>query len=139
MERTLLAQRVSAAREYHLRGQREQAERLLTETLAAVPHYPDALEYAGFMALEAGNFETAIDRLGRAIDCGKNAAATHLLLGRAHKGAGQLDAAVASYRRAILEDGRLVDAHVSLGIALRARGDAAEAAQSYRQALTLNP
>jgi predicted O-linked N-acetylglucosamine transferase (SPINDLY family) len=61
------------------------------------------------------------------------------LLGRAQKAAGDLDAAIASYRRAVLRDGRLVEAHVSLGVALRARGDSEEAARSYHRALSLNP
>lgn len=62
-----------------------------------------------------------------------------MLLGRAHKKAGDLPAATAAYRRAIERQPRLAEAHVSLGIALKAAGDLPGALASYRRALAIEP
>jgi predicted O-linked N-acetylglucosamine transferase (SPINDLY family) len=141
MDQLSLGLRFGSALEHHRRGEREQAERLLQDILAAEPRHAQALQLAGFLALEKRRFDEAIDRLARSIRYGDGDgdAGAHLLLGRAYKGAGQVDGAIASYRRAIARDGNLVDAHVSLGIALRAKGENDEAARSYRRALALNP
>jgi predicted O-linked N-acetylglucosamine transferase (SPINDLY family) len=139
MDSVSLALRLDAAREHHRLGSREFAESLIEEILVAAPRHGETLEWSGFLALEAGRHRDAVDRLARAIQCGRNSASTHLLLGRAYKAAGELDNAIESYRRAILKDVRLIDAHVSLGVALRAKGENEPAIRSYRKALALNP
>ena len=139
MDRYLLELQYNSALEHHRHGDPEHADRLLRQILAHEPHHAEALLLSGFLALQAGRFDTAIDRLALAVCCGSTDAGTHLLLGRAYKAAGDLDAAIASYRRAVMQDDRLIDAHVSLGIALRAKGESEDAAHSYRRALALNP
>jgi predicted O-linked N-acetylglucosamine transferase (SPINDLY family) len=138
-DQSLLALQYGNALEHHRQGEHEQADRLLQQILEREPGHAEALQLSGFLAMQARRFDAAIERLALAVRCGLDDAGTHLLLGRAYKAAGKLDAAITSYRRALSQDDRLVDAHVSLGIALRARGEIEDAARSYERALALNP
>lgn len=138
MKQILLASQLEAALRHHRSGEHEQAEALYRGIIDSEPRNAEALQYAGFLALQTGRFEIAVERLRRAIRSGNDLAGTHLLLGRAYKGAGRIDSAIASYRRAIALDNTLVDAYVSLGIAYRANGQTDDAARTYAKALTLN-
>lgn len=136
MEHVLSAQQLEMAVRHHERGEWEQAERVYRQALASNPNNLQAAHSAGVLALQTGRFETAVQRLGRAVELGADLPGTHLLIGRAHKAAGEVDAAIASYRRALAQAPDLTDAHICLGLALKDQGKLAEAEYAYRQALT---
>jgi len=138
MEHILSAQQLEVAVRHHERGEWEQAERIYGQALASNPNNLHAAHCAGVLALQTGRFETAVQRLGRAVDLGADLPDTHLLIGRAQKAVGELDAAIASYRRALAHAPDLTDAHICLGLALKDQGKLAEAEQAYRQALALD-
>jgi tetratricopeptide (TPR) repeat protein len=62
----------------------------------------------------------------------------HFNLGAAHKGNGDLNAAIGAYRKAIRINPQCA-AHPNLGIALEANGELEAAIAAYRGAITINP
>ena len=90
-------------------------------------------------ALLAHDAVRALRHASAALSLQPASAFAHMLVGRAHKAAGQWAEAEAAYRRALLLDARLAEAHVSLGIVLRARGDLPGAVACQRRALRLQP
>lgn len=123
----------------HERGDLAGAERFYQEALIEDPHDVQTVHCAGLLALQAGNFALAAVRLRWALELGVTLPGTHLLLGRALKGQGDIDGAIDSYRRAIAGDAGMVDAHVSLGLALKDQGRLDEAVDAYRAALRRDP
>lgn len=123
----------------HEQGDFDTAERYYQEALIADPHDIEAVHCAGVLALQAGNFSLAVARLTWALQLGATLPGTYLMLGRAFKGQGDLDAAIECYRSAIAGDPGMVDARISLGLALKDQGRVEEAVAAYRAALARNP
>lgn len=134
-----LARSLEAALRHHERGDFAAAERCYQEALIEDPHDMNTVHAAGVLALQSGNFELAVARLRWAIELGAAMPGTYFLLGRAHKGRGDIDSAIQNYRDAIARDPRMVDAHISLGLALKDRGRLDEAVAAYHAALLYKP
>ena len=66
-------------------------------------------------------------------------ARAHNNLGEARFRAGEVEAAIASYRRALALQPRYPETHYNLGVALAARGELAAAIQHYEAALHIDP
>ena len=123
------------------------ASELLMSLREAAPRHPavhrllaiEALQRRSVSGPPAGPPGDALTHAQTHLALVPNDAFALMLLGRAHKQAGDLPAATAAYRRAIARQPRLAEAHVSLGIALKAAGDLHAAVASYRQALAIEP
>jgi len=139
MARAVSASQLEMALRHHERGEFEHAERFYAQALVSEPDNVQAMHSAGVLALQAARYELAGKRLQRAIELGVNLAGTHYMLGRAQKGAGKLDDAIASYQQAVALDPSLADVYISLAIALRQRSRLDEAEQACRRSLTLKP
>lgn len=123
----------------HRAGQLAEAERAYRQALAADPNHPHALHQLGMLALQARQFEAAVDLIGRAVRADRMQPAFHANLGEAYRQLGNADLAAESYRRAIKLDPRLPQPHALLGTVLHEQKKLDEAADSFRQALRLLP
>jgi predicted O-linked N-acetylglucosamine transferase (SPINDLY family) len=123
----------------HQAGRLNEAEQLYRNILALDPRHADTLHLLGVAALQRGQFDAAVDWIGKAIGQNDNVPSFHNNLGNALKEQGKLDAAAASYRRTLALKPDHVDAHYHLGLVLQAANSLDEAAASFRQALKLKP
>lgn len=97
---------------------------------------------AGRNALQAGDNDTAIRLLSRAIDAGLeggDAVTAHVLRGVAHSNRGEWDQAIADYDVALRLDQKSVVAHTNKGNALAQKGLSSDAIAEYDKALSLDP
>jgi tetratricopeptide (TPR) repeat protein len=117
---------------------RTEAAGLFEKALARDPRHPEAHLRLGRLELLLGRSEEGLTKLqwvtehARELDLVYLA---HLFLGRAHEEAGQLDAALASYRAALAVDPGGQAASVATSHALHARGELAAAAEILEQGL----
>jgi tetratricopeptide (TPR) repeat protein len=86
-----------------------------------------------------GEAEAADAQLDAALRLAPEHARAYLVRGNRQRGAGQLDAAVGTYRRAIAAAPDLVEAHNNLGATYEQLGQPERAALSFEQAVALAP
>ena len=126
-----------------VQGQGLLARSLLLSLREAEPRQPEVHRLLAIEALECRDAARpsghALPHAQALVTLTPHDAFALMLLGRAHKQAGNLPAATAAYRRAIARQPQLAQAHVSLGIALKAAGDLPAAMASYRRALVIAP
>jgi tetratricopeptide (TPR) repeat protein len=82
----------------HQAGEREEAERLYLEVLAADPREPTALYLYGLFSVEAGRMDAAERLLKDVVELRPDVADGHLALGDLHKRCGRQGEAIAAYR-----------------------------------------
>ncbi len=123
----------------HQAGRLAEAERAYRQVLSADPGHPHALHQLGLLALQARQFETAIERIGQAVRADRRQAAFHANLGEAHRHLGNAAEAEECFRRALKLQPRLAKAHGLLAIVLHEQGKLDEAAAALRQALRQTP
>src|SRR5262249_46560613 len=112
---------------YHEQGQMEEAARLYQLVLARHPDQPDALHLLGVIALQQGDFQEAIERIGRAIGLNPGVAPYYCNLAEAYRMSGQLDRAVACCKMALRLQPDYPEAHNNFGMALLTQNKASEA------------
>jgi predicted O-linked N-acetylglucosamine transferase (SPINDLY family) len=125
--------------QYHETGDLVQAEQLYRQILQADPWHADATHLLGEIAYRYGQYQTAVDYIGRAIQLNPYAAAYHSNLGVVYQALGQHQEATASLLRARELDPNVPDIWNNLGVSFREAGKLEEAAGCYRQAIQLKP
>lgn len=145
---------LAAAVRQHEAGELVAAEALYRQVLAREPEHPDALHLLGLIAHAAGDamkaglhknnlYMRAAASIRRALALRPGEAVFHYNLANVLRDAGQLDAAIASYRAALAlhSVNRLIDADtlLNLGNALAAHGEPDAAADCYRTLLQHAP
>jgi len=125
--------------QHHQAGRLAEAEKIYRQVLAQHPDHPDALHLSGVLAIQAGQLDTAVDFIRRAIAVCSTNAIYYSNLGKALKDLGQLDEAIASYRQAIQLEPHFAEAYNNLGIALADAGHLDEAIAADQQSIRLNP
>ncbi len=134
-----LAQLWNQALAHFQAKEREAAERLCRELLAAEPCHAEALNLLGVLAHQAGQNELARQRLERAVALRPQDAGFHYNLGVARHMLGQTAEAAASYRQALRFQPDNTAAFDNLGHALLALGQHAEARKHLEEAIRLRP
>lgn len=86
---------------FHVDGHFAQAQAVYEDILAEQPEQYDALHLMGVLAMQAGDFERAVDFVGRAIAIHPENFGFYINYGSALKKLGRLDAALASFDKAI--------------------------------------
>jgi tetratricopeptide (TPR) repeat protein len=133
-----IPQAIQIAVEHHQAGRLADAESIYWRVLEVDPENRDALHLLGLIAHQTGNYELAVQLIGRAILRGpdphflNNRAAALQLLGR-------YDEALADYDTAIALKPDYVEALGNRGIVLQKLARFQEALASYDQALAINP
>ena len=123
----------------HRDGRFEEAESLYRQYFEHAPGHAAALHLFGVLAHQTKRPAMAIEFIGRAVDLEPGVWAYHSNLGNALSAAGQVDAAIASYRVAIELKPDAIDPRVNLGNALKRSGRLDEAEAEYRTALRHAP
>jgi predicted O-linked N-acetylglucosamine transferase (SPINDLY family) len=124
---------------FHRAGNLVQARALYEEVLQEQPRHAGALHLLGVVAGQQGDFESADQLIGMAIEIDGNQTAAHANRGSVLRELGRLDAALASYDRAIAIDPGHADAYANrakVQCELK-RFDAA--LTDFDRAVTLNP
>jgi tetratricopeptide (TPR) repeat protein len=130
---------LAIAVQHHQAGRLRAAEQIYRQILAIEPNHVDALHLLGVIANEVGEYEIAVEYIGRAIGLKQTDAAFHSNLGNAFKGQGKLDEAVACYRRALELQPNLAEVHHNLANVFKDQGRLDEAVAHYHRALELCP
>ncbi len=123
----------------HQQGNLSEAERLYKEVLANDARSADAWHLLGLIEHAHGEFDAALEHIGRAIQLDNAQASFHNHLGEVFRSLDKLPEAEACCRKAVGLDSRYAIGHNTLGAILAEQGKLEEAAISYRQAITLKP
>ena len=70
---------------HHQAGQLDQAERIYRQVLQVDPQHPQALSQLGMLAMQARQFEAAVELITAAIRCNRSTASFHANLGEAYR------------------------------------------------------
>lgn len=123
----------------HLAGQKQRAETIYRQILAADPAHPDALHQLGLLAIDAGNLPLAEQLISRAISSRADEPNYHSNLGFVRNSLHRYIEAAESCRRALQLAPNFADAMINLGNALSCIGQADEAVALIRRAILLRP
>ncbi|HEY2411299.1 MAG TPA: tetratricopeptide repeat protein [Pirellulaceae bacterium] len=134
-----LSDTLNTALEHHQAGRVQDAEQLYRQILLVEPSHPEALNYLGVIALQAGNFAFAADCLQRALAVRPNYDEAHCMLGVTLAALGSLDQAIIHFRQAIDANPDYPEAHFNLGIALGHQGKTDEQITHFRRTIHLRP
>ncbi len=97
------------------------------------------LHLLGLVAAQTGNFQAAVDLIGRAIEIFPDNADFYVNHGNALKSLQQIDAAIASYEKAIAIKPDHAQAYCNRGVALQELGRLDAAVDSYQRAIAIKP
>jgi protein O-GlcNAc transferase len=103
------AEALAVALEHHQAGRLSDAEAIYRQIVEAEPNHADAWHLLGVIAHQAGQFETAIEYIGRAIALNGNDGAFPSNLGEVYRARRMFSEAIASYRRALELSPHLAD------------------------------
>ena len=123
----------------HQQGQEAEAAALYDNVLAARPDHYGALHLKGVLALQAGDYEAAIDLIQRSLRIEPGQALALSNLGVAYRSLGRFDDAVVALRKALVLEPNSALALANLGQALSRSGAIAESVSYSRRALALQP
>ncbi len=124
---------------HHQAGQFAEAERIYRQILQADPRHPHALNQLGMLALQARQFDSAVQWITQAIRYDRSKASFHANLGEAYRHLKKTSEAIECYRTALRIQGDLASVHMNLGILQYAQGQLSEATASLRTAVKLSP
>ncbi|REK10448.1 MAG: tetratricopeptide repeat protein [Planctomycetota bacterium] len=123
----------------HQAGRLAEAEQVYRRVLAADPGHAQALHQLGMLAMQARQFDTAVDLISRAIRSDRMQPAFHANLGEAYRHSGRRAEAAECYQKALKLQPKLAQVHAVLGILRHEEGKLDEAAAALREALRLQP
>ena len=125
---------------HHQAGRIAQAEELYRKILTMDARHADSLHLLGMIAFHAGQHESAVERIRKAIAIRGNEASYHSNLGAVFQAQRRLEEAIGcTYERALELKPDYVEACFNLGLALQLQGKQ-EAAEGYHErVLSLRP
>jgi tetratricopeptide (TPR) repeat protein len=107
--------------------------------VAALLQNAAAYETRGSQALDARDWQTAVEQLSKAVDIAPRNAYTRLNLGTAFYMQGHGDRALSEYREAVALMPSLARAHFGIGVIMETRRLDAEAIQAFNAAVASDP
>jgi protein O-GlcNAc transferase len=136
---TTIPEAHAIAREHHMAGRLDMAERIYRQILQVEPNHWESLHLLGVLAGQVGQYAQGVELIGAAIRVNEQEPVLHANLGRAHAALGHAEAAIACYQRALRLKPDFAETHFDLAFAHQALGQLDEAAASYQHALDLEP
>ncbi len=123
----------------HQNGRLQDAEAIYRQILKFQPRHFDSLHLLGVIAYQTGNYRSAVDLIGQAIEIYPNAAAFYSNRGNALLELKQQKPAIADYDKAISLKPDYAQAYNNRGSALQALKQLEAALASYEKAIALAP
>lgn len=120
-------------------GHFSQTEALCRRVLKAHRDQPDASHLLGVVALQQGNYQTAVDFIEKALRKSPDNVSFQVNLGEAYRGLGRLDHAVSMFERALAIDPDRAEAHCGLGNTHLALEKIDQALTCFGRAIQINP
>jgi tetratricopeptide (TPR) repeat protein len=130
---------MAAAHKLYAEGKLEQAEKVLSATLKALPDHPDAHHLLGVVRQATGDADAGIHHVEKAIALAPNRAQFKANLCEMYRRAERLDDAIRIGHQAVQQAPDLAIAHGNLGIALFDNDDPDGAEACQNRTLALNP
>jgi predicted O-linked N-acetylglucosamine transferase (SPINDLY family) len=124
---------------YHQSNEREKAEDIYRQILAAYPDHPDALQLSGVAAYQRGEYDEAVRLINKAIHIKPADPSYYSNLGVTLKSQDKLDEAIAAFQKALELNPDYPEASFNLGLSFQGQGKTDEAITYYQKALSLNP
>lgn len=124
--------------EHHQAGRLREAEIIYRQVLQTQPNDPDALHLLGAIANAAGQRESALDLIGRAVRVSPNVAQFRDSLGKTLFALGRFSQAETAFRNCLKSEAATPERYGNLGDALREQGRYEDAASFYQQAIALD-
>ncbi|HAX78234.1 MAG TPA: hypothetical protein DCY88_21045, partial [Cyanobacteria bacterium UBA11372] len=151
-----IQKQLELALHYHQSGESEKAEAGYQQIIQQHPENADAWHLLGVIASQRREYQTAIERINRAIELNPDSPSFYNNLGNAYREQGDLVGAIAYYQKAIQLQSDYADAHKNLadvyqqqgksaealresGIVAQISGKLPEAISYYRRAIQLKP
>jgi tetratricopeptide (TPR) repeat protein len=134
MENTL-----SAAFQFHQRGDLDEAARIYQILVAGNPGHADPHHLLGVVALQQGKPQRAVELISRAIALRPDVAPYHANLGEAYRMLGKYEAAATCCRTALKLQPKFPGAGNNLGLSLHALGQTRAAIDQFRETLRIQP
>jgi predicted O-linked N-acetylglucosamine transferase (SPINDLY family) len=134
-----IKQEIDSGIQYYRSGDYPAAEACFHQVLQWQQDNADAWHLLGIIAMQQGNYATAIERINYAIKLKPTDVNFRINLGNAFQELGQLEAAISTYQQVIQLDSSALDAHYNLGLALQKQGNLEGAIASYQHVIELNP
>jgi protein O-GlcNAc transferase len=133
------AEQLSLALSHHRSGNLSLAEQLYRQVLAADPRQADAWHLLGVIAHQRGDYSTAVESIGSAVNLQPASAVFRTSLGSALGMLGRPKEAEACFREAIRLRPDYTAAYSNLGNALLDQARLQEAETVLREAVSINP
>ena len=127
------------ARQQHVAGELERAERAYREILDTEPNHPEALHLLGVLAHQSDRDEEAVGLLRQATAAKPGFTKALNNLGSALHSLGRLEEARDVFGEAIALDPEFADAHFNLGVTYQTSKDFDKAVLAFEQALHHEP
>ncbi len=127
------------ALEFARAGRLKDAGRICKIVLTEVPDHPEALQMAGVVAHQSGNYQNAVEFLAKSIALKPDDAAAYSHLGLALHARGEAKEAVKAYNKALALDPKLAKTHANLGNLHLQQRAYSQAETCLRQAIELDP
>jgi protein O-GlcNAc transferase len=124
---------------HHQQGRLSEAESIYRAILEVDPEHADSLHLLGVLAMQAGEFTVALDRIQHAIRLRPMAAAYYGNQGLVLEKLDRLAEAVQSLEKAIQLQPEYAEAYNNLGLLQRKQGEMVAAARNFERAIALQP
>ncbi len=132
-----IQQAIDLAVQHHNADRLYEAENIYQQILKVVPNQPVVLHLLGVIALQAGEYDRAVDLITRAISLKPDYADALSNLGNVFRAQGRLTEAVDNYHKVLAIEPDSFMAQNNLGVAFMALGEPHEAVNCYRKALVI--
>lgn len=123
----------------HRQARLAEAKAIYESVVARFPGHFDALNLLATIALQTGDYVSAIDLFEKAISANPGVGTTYNNRGAALQELGRYEEALASYEEALALQPGYAEAHFNRGITLQALNRQEDALASYDEALALKP
>ncbi len=120
-------------------GRLSEAEAVCRRILEVVPHHPMVLHFLGVIAIQSGQFDAAVEWIGKALAIAPDDAEARFNLAVALNALGRRKDAIAQYRRVVELNPAHADAHYNMATALHALDQPRDAIACYRDAIAARP
>jgi tetratricopeptide (TPR) repeat protein len=134
-----LPEAVKIAREHHNAGRWRAAETIYRRILDQVPDHAQTHLLLGTLYVQTGQYEQAIDLIGKAMAALGERADMHLNIGEAHRRLDQLPQAIEHFRKAVQLKPDMGEAYTNLSLAYIQQEDFERAIETGKKAVELRP